>query len=68
MKEPVRLRAESLLEVESQRSRGSDSSGKKPLATPPPPLLAGEGRGGRCLWAGLWLMFTDDGISWFASN
>lgn len=31
MKEPFLLRAESLLEVESQRSSGSDSSGKKPL-------------------------------------
>lgn len=31
MKEPFLLRAESLLEVESQRSSGSESSGKKPL-------------------------------------
>lgn len=31
IKEPFLLRAESLLEVESQRSRGSESSGKNPL-------------------------------------
>lgn len=31
MKEPVRLRAEEPLEVESQRRRGSDSSTKKHL-------------------------------------
>ena len=68
MKDPVLLSAESLLEVESQRSSGSDSSGKKPLATPPPPLLAGEGRGGRGLWTGLWLIFTDDVVSWLISN
>ncbi|TNN85000.1 hypothetical protein EYF80_004654 [Liparis tanakae] len=62
MKEPFLLRAESLLEVESQRSRGSDSSGKKPLvrstgdgSTPmplapptlPPPTLQGDSSG---LW------------------
>lgn len=31
MKDPFLLRAESLLEVESQRRSGSDSSGKKPF-------------------------------------
>lgn len=82
MKEPLRLRAESLLEVESQRSRGSDSSGKKalvrstgdcstpvPLTRPRLPLLVtlmGDSMG---LWMGLRLLLTfTEVISWLMSN
>lgn len=82
MKEPFRLRAESLLEVESQRSRGSDSSGKKPLvrstgecSTPMPltrpmllllAMLIGDSVG---FWIGLWLLLTfTEVISWLTSN
>lgn len=82
MKEPFLLRAESLLDVESQRRSGSDSSAKKPLVrsmgdwmgpmpparyTPlPPPLLLGDSGS---LWMGLrlWLTFTVV-VSWLMSN
>lgn len=82
MKEPFLLRAESLLEVESQRSRGSDSSGKKPLVrstgdcSKPMPLtrpmllllsmLIGDSVG---FWIGLCLLLTfPEVISWLTSN
>lgn len=82
IKQPFLLRAESLLEVESQRSRGSDSSGKKPLvrsigdwsalAPLAPPmlpqllLLLGDSI---ILWMGLWLWLTfTEVIIWLMSN
>lgn len=82
IKEPFLLRAESLLEVESQRSRGSDSSGKKPLVrstgdcskpmtlTRPMLLLLamliGDSVG---FWIGLCLLLTfPEVISWLMSN
>lgn len=61
MKEPVRLRAESLLEVESHRSRsGSDSSVKNPLVRSMgdcSTMTPGDSKG---LWLGLrhWPTFT----------
>lgn len=69
MKEPVRLRAESLLEVESQRSRGSDSSGKKPLVRSSGECSTTNPCASRGLWLGMvpWLTFTDI-INWFRSN
>lgn len=75
IKEPFLLRAESLLEVESQRSSGSESSGKNPLVRSTgdcsvtlalPTLLPGDSSG---LWTGLrlWLTFMTL-TSWFRSN
>lgn len=60
MKEPVRLRAESLLEVESQRSSGSDSSGKNPLVRSMGDCSTTTPGDSKGLWLGLrqWLTFT----------
>lgn len=60
IKEPVRLRAESLLEVESQRSSGSDSSVKNPLVRSMGDCSTNTPGDSKGLWLGLrqWLTFT----------
>lgn len=81
--DPFLLRAESLLEVESQRRSGSDSSGKKPLvrstgdcstAAPPGPPVPlplpplPPGDSVERMGLRLWLPFTEVIISWLMSS